>query len=114
MSWWLLVILYGLAGFGYIIVAIYLSFMAKDVGLLLLIVYFWTLVGLLIVFGCFGWLWVVKRWGVLFCLTANLLVQVICVLFIFVSDSFFLFIISSFGFGGIFMGTIFLVMIIVR
>lgn len=113
MSWWLLVILYGLVGFGYIIVVIYLLFMVKDVGLLLLIVYFWMLVGLLIVFGCFGWLWVVKCWGALPCLMVNLLVQVICVLFTFVSDLSFLLIISSFGFGGIFMGMTFLVMIIV-
>ncbi len=32
MSWWLLAILYGLAGFGYIIVATYLPLMAKDAG----------------------------------------------------------------------------------
>ncbi len=49
MSWWLLAILYGLAGFGYIIVATYLPLMAKDAGSPLLTAHLWTLVGLSIV-----------------------------------------------------------------
>ena len=65
MSWWLLAILYGLAGFGYIIVATYLPLMAKDAGSPLLTAHLWTLVGLSIVPGCFGWLWAAKRWGAL-------------------------------------------------
>lgn len=52
MSWWLLAILYGLAGFGYIIVATYLPLMAKDAGSPLLTAHLWTLVGLSIVPGC--------------------------------------------------------------
>ena len=95
MSWWLLAILYGLAGFGYIIVATYLPLMAKDAGSPLLTAHLWTLVGLSIVPGCFSWLWAAKRWGALPCLTANLLVQGI-------------------GFGGTFMGTTSLVMTIAR
>ena len=63
MSWWLLAILYGPAGFGYIIVATYLPLMAKDAGSPLLTAHLWTLVGLSIVPGCFGWLWAAKRWG---------------------------------------------------
>ena len=105
MSWWLLAILYGLAGFGYIIVATYLPLMAKDAGSPLLTAHLWTLVGLSIVPGCFGWLWAAKRWGALPCLTANLLVQAICVL---------LTLVSSLGFGGTFMGTTSLVMTIAR
>lgn len=87
MSWWLLAILYGLAGFGYIIVATYLPLMAKDAGSPLLTAHLWTLVGLSIVPGCFGWLWAAKRWWALPCLTANLLVQAICVLLTLASDS---------------------------
>lgn len=49
MSWWLLAILYGTAGFGYIIVATYLPLMAKDAGSPLLTAHLWTLVGLSIV-----------------------------------------------------------------
>lgn len=98
MSWWLLAILYGLAGFGYIIVATYLPLMAKDAGSPLLTAHLWTLVGLSIVPGCFGWLWAAKRWGALPCLTANLLVQAISVLLTLASDSPLLLIISSIGF----------------
>ena len=87
MSWWVLAILYGLAGFGYIIVATYLPLMAKDAGSPLLTAHLWTLVGLSIVPGCFGWLWAAKRWGALPCLTANLLVQAISVLLTLASDS---------------------------
>lgn len=104
----------GLAGFGYIIVATYLPLMAKDAGSPLLTAHLWTLVGLSIVPGCFGWLWAAKRWGALPCLTANLLVQAICVLLTLASDSPLLLIISSLGFGGTFMGTTSLVMTIAR
>ena len=114
MSWWLLAILYGLAGFGYIIVATYLPLMAKDAGSPLLTAHLWTLVGLSIVPGCFGWLWAAKRWGALPCLTANLLVQAISVLLTLASDSPLLLIISSIGFGSTFMGTTSLVMTIAR
>lgn len=114
MSWWLLAILYGLAGFGYIIVATYLPLMAKDAGSPLLTAHLWTLVGLSIVPGCFSWLWAAKRWGALPCLTANLLVQAISVLLTLASDSPLLLIISSIGFGGTFMGTTSLVMTIAR
>lgn len=103
-----------LAGFGYIIVATYLPLMAKDAGSPLLTAHLWTLVGLSIVPGCFGWLWAAKRWGALPCLTANLLVQAICVLLTLASDSPLLLIISSLGFGGTFMGTTSLVMTIAR
>lgn len=113
MSWWLLAILYGLAGFGYIIVATYLPLMAKDAGSPLLTAHLWTLVGLSIVPGCFGWLWAANV-GALPCLTANLLVQAICVLLTLASDSPLLLIISSLGFGGTFMGTTSLVMTIAR
>ncbi|STM57922.1 major facilitator superfamily protein [Escherichia coli] len=101
-------------GICYIIVATYLPLMAKDAGSPLLTAHLWTLVGLSIVPGCFGWLWAAKRWWALPCLTANLLVQAICVLLTLASDSPLLLIISSLGFGGTFMGTTSLVMTIAR
>lgn len=55
-----------------------------------------------------------KTLGALPCLTANLLVQAICVLLTLASDSPLLLIISSLGFGGTFMGTTSLVMTIAR
>lgn len=114
MRWWLLAILYGLAGFGYIIVATYLPLMAKDAGSPLLTVHLWTLVGLSIVPGCFGWLWAAKRWGVLQCLTANLVIQGACVLLTLASGSPTLLVLSSIGFGATFMGTTSLVMTLAR
>ncbi len=104
MSWWLLAILYGLAGFGYIIVATYLPLMAKDAGSPLLTAHLWTLVGLSIVPGLL-WLAMGSKTlgGALPCLTANLLVQAISVLLTLASDSPLLLIISSIGFGGTFM-----------
>lgn len=114
MRWWLLALLYGLAGFGYIIVATYLPLMAKDAGSPLLTVHLWTLVGISIVPGCFGWLWAAKRWGVLQCLTANLVIQAACVLLTLASGSPLLLVLSSVGFGATFMGTTSLVMTLAR
>lgn len=114
MRWWLLAILYGLAGFGYIIVATYLPLMAKGAGSPLLSMHLWTLVGLAVVPGCFGWLWAAKRWGVMPCLTANLLIQGACVLLTLASSSPLLLVLSSVGFGATFMGTTSLVMTLAR
>lgn len=79
MPRWQLALLYGFAGFGYIIVATYLPLMAKSAGSPLLTAHLWSLVGG-DHSGCFGWLWAAKHWGVLPCLTANLLIQSACVL----------------------------------
>ncbi|EMF0718381.1 MFS transporter [Citrobacter freundii] len=114
MSWWLLALLYGLAGFGYIIVATYLPLMAKNAGSPLLTAHLWSLVGVAIIPGCFGWLWAAKRWGVLQCLTANLLIQSACVVLTLASGSLLLLVISSVGFGATFMGTTSLVMPLAR
>ncbi|BDT25169.1 TPA: MFS transporter [Citrobacter freundii] len=114
MSWWLLALLYGLAGFGYIIVATYLPLMAKSAGSPLLTAHLWSLVGISIIPGCFAWLWAARRWGVLQCLTANLLIQSTCVLMTLASGSLPLLVISSMGFGATFMGTTSLVMPLAR
>ncbi|HEM6832636.1 MFS transporter [Citrobacter koseri] len=114
MRWWQLALLYGFAGFGYIIVATYLPLMAKNAGSPLLTAHLWSLVGLAIVPGCFGWLWAAKRWGVLQCLTVNLLIQGVCVILTLASDALPLLIISSIGFGATFMGTTSLVMPLAR
>ncbi|EDR0026264.1 MFS transporter [Salmonella enterica subsp. houtenae] len=114
IPWWQLALLYGFAGFGYIIVATYLPLMAKSAGSPLLTAHLWSLVGLAIIPGCFGWLWAAKHWGVLPCLTANLLIQSACVLLSLASDSLLLLILSSIGFGATFMGTTSLVMPLAR
>ncbi|QWT41611.1 MFS transporter [Dickeya dadantii] len=114
MSWWQLAVLYGLAGFGYIIVATYLPLMVKTQGASLLAAHLWSLVGLSVIPGCFFWLWAARRWGTLPCLSANLLVQGGCVLLTLFSDSPPLLVISGFGFGATFMGTTSLVMPLAR
>lgn len=110
MPWWLLALIYGLAGFGYIIVATYLPLMAKDAGMPLLTQHLWSLVGLSIIPGCYGWLWAARRWGIMPCLSANLLIQSGCVVLTLFSASPLLLILSSAGFGATFMGTTSLVM----
>ena len=110
----LLALAYGLAGFGYIIVATYLPLMAKSAGSPLLTAHLWSLVGISIIPGCFAWLWAARRWGVLQCLTANLLIQSTCVLMTLASGSLPLLVISSVGFGATFMGTTSLVMPLAR
>lgn len=114
MRWWQLALLYGLAGFGYIIVATYLPLMARDAGSPKIALHLWSLVGLAIIPGCFGWLWAAKRWGVLQCLTANLIIQGVCVMLTLASDAPLLLIVSSIGFGATFMGTTSLVMPLAR
>ena len=114
MRWWQLALLYGLAGFGYIIVATYLPLMARDAGSPQIALHLWSLVGLAIIPGCFGWLWAAKRWGVLQCLTANLIIQGVCVMLTLASDAPLLLIVSSIGFGATFMGTTSLVMPLAR
>ncbi|WP_208439252.1 YbfB/YjiJ family MFS transporter [Bartonella tribocorum] len=108
--WWELVLLYGLAGFGYIIVATYLPLMAKTFNFQLLANHLWSFVGIAIVPSCFIWLWGANRWGVLHCLMLNFLIQGGCVLLTLFSQSPVLAVFSCIGFGFTFMGTTSLVM----
>ncbi|MCL2898714.1 MFS transporter [Brenneria tiliae] len=112
--WWQLALLYGLSGFGYIIVATYLPLMAKTSNFPLLAGHLWSLVGGAIVPGCFIWLWAARRWGTLFCLTINLIIQGGCVLLTLFYQSPLLQILSCIGFGATFMGTTSLVMPLAR
>ncbi|WP_375614769.1 MULTISPECIES: YbfB/YjiJ family MFS transporter [unclassified Bartonella] len=108
--WWELALIYGLAGFGYIIVATYLPLMAKTFNFPLLANHLWSFVGIAIVPSCFIWLWGAHRWGVLRCLMLNLLIQGGCVLLTLFSQSLVLIVLSCIGFGFTFMGTTSLVM----
>ncbi|WP_350238266.1 MFS transporter [Pectobacterium colocasium] len=110
LGWRRLALLYGLAGFGYIIIATYLPLMVTALGMPRLSLHLWSLVGLAIIPGCFFWLWAASRWGTLPCLTANLLIQGVCVLLTLFSHSPVALIFSCIGFGATFMGTTSLVM----
>ncbi|QHP55516.1 MFS transporter [Pectobacterium carotovorum subsp. carotovorum] len=109
-GWRRLVLLYGLAGFGYIIIATYLPLIVTSLGIPHLSLHLWSLVGLAVIPGCFFWLWAANRWGTLPCLTANLLIQGSCVLLTLFSHSPVALIFSCLGFGATFMGTTSLVM----
>ncbi|MCA6939676.1 MFS transporter [Pectobacterium polaris] len=110
LGWRRLALLYGLAGFGYIIIATYLPLMVTALDMPRLSLHLWSLVGLAVIPGCFFWLWATSRWGTLSCLTANLLIQGSCVLLTLLSHSPVALIFSCIGFGATFMGTTSLVM----
>ncbi|WP_244548677.1 YbfB/YjiJ family MFS transporter [Bartonella elizabethae] len=112
--WWELALLYGLAGFGYIIVATYLPLMAKTFHFQLLASHLWSLVGSAIVPSCFIWLWAAHRWGILRCLMFNLLIQAGCVLLTLFNQFPILVIFNCLGFGFTFMGTTCLVMLLAK
>ncbi|MGQ7742844.1 MFS transporter [Pectobacterium brasiliense] len=110
LGWRRLALLYGLAGFGYIIIATYLPLMVTALDMPRLSLHLWSLAGLAVIPGCFFWLWAASRWGTLPCLTANLLIQGSCVLLTLFSHSPVALIFSCIGFGATFMGTTSLVM----
>ncbi|HGY3715496.1 TPA: MFS transporter [Citrobacter gillenii] len=114
IQWWNLALLYGLAGFGYIIVATYLPLMAQGVGNTFLADHIWSIVGLAVIPGCYSWLWAARKWNVLSCLSVNLIVQASCVVMAIFINSPLLLTISCIGFGGTFMGTSSLVMPLAR
>ncbi|MEZ7798962.1 MFS transporter [Citrobacter pasteurii] len=114
IQWWNLALLYGLAGFGYIIVATYLPLMATGVGNTFLADHIWSIVGLAVIPGCYGWLWAARKWNILSCLSVNLIVQASCVVMAIFINSPLLLTISCIGFGGTFMGTSSLVMPLAR
>ncbi|WJV63906.1 MFS transporter [Pectobacteriaceae bacterium CE70] len=110
IEWWQLALLYGMAGFGYIIVATYLPLIAKGLIIPLLSEHLWSVVGVSIIPGCYGWLWAAGRWGILKSLSINLTIQGICVLLTLFSHSTLLLTLGCIGFGATFMGTTSLVM----
>lgn len=110
IQWWQLALLYGLAGFGYIIVATYLPVMAKGLGASFIAEHIWSVVGLAVIPGCYGWLWVARKGNILPCLSLNLIVQACCVVLAALTHSSILLTLGCIGFGATFMGTSSLVM----
>ena len=110
IQWWQLALLYGLAGFGYIIVATYLPVMAKGLGASFIAEHIWSVVGLAVIPGCYGWLWVARKGNILPCLSLNLIVQAGCVVLAALTHSSILLTLGCIGFGATFMGTSSLVM----
>ncbi|HBH66138.1 MAG TPA: MFS transporter [Erwinia persicina] len=110
VSWWQLIIIYGLAGFGYIIVATFLPLISHQLSDSTISQHLWSLVGLAIIPGCFFWLLMEYRFGITLSLMFNLILQAVCVLLSLNGHSPLLLILCCLGFGFTFMGTTALVM----
>lgn len=105
-----LIILYGLAGFGYIITATYLPLLVKlalpDVN----VGHIWAVFGLSAVPSCFIWHSIHKHFGTRTALTANMMTQVVGVLLSIIMPNLVGYGLSALLVGGAFMGTVTLVM----
>lgn len=114
ISWISLVILYGFAGYGYIITATYLPVIAKSLPESSTTSHLWSLVGIGAMISVYFWLYLEKKMGILPALFGNLLAQSLFVLLSIFSHSLGLLMISAFGLGATFMGTTSLVMPLAR
>lgn len=114
IPWIPLVIIYGLAGFGYIITATYLPVIAQKLENPFISNHLWSLLGLGAILSCFLWLYIETKVGILISLIANLLSQSLSVFISYYSHIEILLIISAFGVGLTFMGTTILVMTLAK
>ncbi len=114
ISWISLIILYGFAGYGYIITATYLPVIAQSLPASPMTSHLWSLVGIGAMISCYLWLFIEQKIGTLSALFWNLLTQSLFVLLSVFSDSLLLLMISALGLGVTFMGTTSLVMPLAR
>ncbi|MHC5225168.1 YbfB/YjiJ family MFS transporter [Ignatzschineria sp. LJL83] len=114
ISWISLIILYGFAGYGYIIIATYLPVIAQSLPQSLMTDHLWSLVGVGAIFSCYLWLFIERKVGVITALFFNLLLQSTFVFLSIFSNSIGLLMMSSLGLGLTFMGTTSLVMPLAR
>lgn len=100
-----LIVIYGLAGLGYIITATYLPLLVRSALGSIDPVHIWAVFGLGAVPSCFLWHWLHEKWGTRNTLMTNLVVQAIGVILpVFHTPS--SYIISALLVGGTFMGTV--------
>ncbi|MFC0397664.1 YbfB/YjiJ family MFS transporter [Paraburkholderia rhizosphaerae] len=111
---YVLVALYGLAGFGYIVTATYLPLLVKDTVPGINPVHIWAAFGIGAVPSCFLWHWLNQRLGSRRAIALNLLVQAVGVVLpaLVVSASSFL--ASAVLVGGTFVGTVTIAMPVAR
>lgn len=105
-----LIMLYGLAGFGYIITATYLPLLVKMVLPEVNVGHIWAVFGLSAVPSCFVWHTVHVRFGTRVALIANFTTQIIGVMFPIVMPNMAGYLMSALLVGGAFMGTVTIVM----
>ena len=101
-----LIILYGLAGFGYIITATYLPFLVKNALPELDSAHVWAIFGLGAIPSCFLWHRLHQKWGTRIALFANLSLQAFGVILPLLLPSTIGYLLSAFLVGGTFMGTV--------
>jgi MFS family permease len=105
MGAWPLILVYSLAGFGYIVTATYLPLFVKQALGSVDPVQVWAVFGLGAIPSCVLWHRVQRRWGTRIALSSNLAVQLVGVLLPALSRSPTAFLLSAVLVGGTFMGT---------
>jgi len=105
MGAWPLILVYSLAGFGYIVTATYLPLFVKQALGTVDPVQVWAVFGLGAIPSCLLWHRVQQRWGTRIALGSNLTVQLVGVLLPALSRSPAAFLLSAVLVGGTFMGT---------
>ncbi|MBQ4755610.1 YbfB/YjiJ family MFS transporter, partial [Escherichia coli] len=103
---WRLLMVYGLAGFGYIITATYLPLFLSGSLQSVDPVHLWALFGLAAAPSCLIWHKLVLKWGYRQALTRNLLVQALGVILPACSASLLFCVLSALLVGFTFMGTV--------
>jgi hypothetical protein len=111
---YVLVALYGLAGFGYIVTATYLPLLVKDAVPGVNPVHIWAAFGLGAVPSCFLWHWLNQRLGSRRAMASNLLVQAAGVVLPALDASALTFLASALLVGGTFVGTVTIAMPVAR
>ncbi|QUJ69542.1 YbfB/YjiJ family MFS transporter (plasmid) [Photobacterium sp. GJ3] len=111
MRWWMLVLIYGMAGFGYIIAATYLPLLAKQTSFFPQHV--WTLFGIAALPAGLYWMRLAHRIGYQKTLILNLLIQAVSTLLLALGSPLGL-VFAALGMGSSFMGTVALVMSLAR
>ncbi len=106
VSSWILILVYGLAGFGYIVTATYLPLFAKNALGNIDPLQVWAAFGLAAVPSCFLWHWVHHRLGSRAALILNLAAQAVGVLLPAMSPNAPGFLVSAILVGGTFVGVV--------
>jgi MFS family permease len=101
-----LILMYGLAGFGYIITATYLPLLIRETMATTDPVHIWAVFGLGAIPSCFLWHALYRRWGTHLSLLINLLTQAFGVALPVMAHTPAAYIMSALLVGGTFMGTV--------
>lgn len=107
---WILIVIYGLAGFGYIVTATYLPLLVRTALPHTDPVHVWAVFGLGAAPSCFLWHWLHRRLGTRVAMSINLIVQAVGVVLPVVDPTALAFLGSAVLVGGTFMGTVTILM----